>query len=387
MRILLITDGTWPFVMGGMQKHSYYLGKFLSQKGARVHLVHCAVGLARGEEWEDPAFSGLDERLLTFQNVPFPLAGHLPGHYIRESKRYSADVYSAVRSRLGEFDLVYCQGFTAWAFVEAKKRGEFRIPVVSNLHGYEMFQRSPSLRSTMGRGPLQRIARLVSLGSDAVFSFGGHITRILLEMGVRNENILECPIGIEQRWLVEEISRTHGAERVFVFVGRDERRKGIKELHEALKAMNREGDTGYRFHFIGPIAEKHRLLAWNVTYHGALSEEGRIQEILRDSDVLICASYAEGMPTVIMEAMASGLAIIATDVGAVSQQVDDNGWLLKEPSVVAIKGALVQAMRIPEDDIFGMKTRSLKKVQERFTWERVIERKMDLLKGLLQVGA
>jgi glycosyltransferase involved in cell wall biosynthesis len=86
------------------------------------------------------------------------------------------------------------------------------------------------------------------------------------------------------------------------------------------------------------------------------------------------------MPTVIMEAMASGLAVIATDVGAVSQQVERNGWLLPGPEPVAVAQAMRAAMDLPSEDLLSMKRRSLEKVREQFTWKYVIGRKLELLK-------
>ena len=40
MRIALVTDGIYPYVMGGMQKHSYYLCKYLVKLGVEIDLYH-----------------------------------------------------------------------------------------------------------------------------------------------------------------------------------------------------------------------------------------------------------------------------------------------------------------------------------------------------------
>ena len=40
MRVALITDGIWPYVLGGMQKHSFYLCKYLAQNKINIDLVH-----------------------------------------------------------------------------------------------------------------------------------------------------------------------------------------------------------------------------------------------------------------------------------------------------------------------------------------------------------
>ena len=41
MKILLLTDGIAPYAMGGMQKHSANLAKYLTLAGVEVTLVHC----------------------------------------------------------------------------------------------------------------------------------------------------------------------------------------------------------------------------------------------------------------------------------------------------------------------------------------------------------
>ena len=41
MKVLMITDGINPFVIGGMQKHSANLAKHLTLSGCKVTLVHC----------------------------------------------------------------------------------------------------------------------------------------------------------------------------------------------------------------------------------------------------------------------------------------------------------------------------------------------------------
>ncbi|MBX2982296.1 MAG: glycosyltransferase family 4 protein [Flavobacteriales bacterium] len=385
MKVLLVTDGIFPYVMGGMQKHSYYLGKYLAKAGIQVHLVHCAPGNPSANEFELPEFASFDQNHISFSRVPEPERGSLPGHYLRESRRYAEDVYARMKGRLGEFDLIYCQGFTGLGFIQGRKRGEVKIPVVSNLHGYEMYQRMPSLKARLGRAPLRSMAREVSLGSDAVFSFGGQITGILKRIGVAPERILECPIGIEERWIDGVVPTVSGGVRSFVFVGRNERRKGIKELRIALKELHADGKDGFLFRMVGPIPKEEQLKAGNITYHGSLTEEEHVRNVMRAADVLVCPSYAEGMPTVIMEAMASGLAILATDVGAVARQVDaGNGWLLPAPRPELVKAAMEEAIRMPAEQLLQLKERSLAKARERFTWERVITCKVNALEDAIR---
>ena len=89
------------------------------------------------------------------------------------------------------------------------------------------------------------------------------------------------------------------------------------------------------------------------------------------------------MPTVIMESLAMGLAILGTDVGAISKQIDGNGWLVSAPEIPLLKKALIQAMEADPATVDAFKRRSLEKVKAEFLWDKVIELKVRLMKGAL----
>lgn len=386
MHILLVTDGIYPFVLGGMQKYAYDLAGALAAKGTRVTVVHCVPPEQAGCEPQRPEFTHLEPRLVDFRSVPFPAQNRWPGHYIRANKRYSEQVFALVKDLLPQVDVVYCQGFTGLAFIEARKAGRLGVPVVVHLHGYEMFQQPPSLKARLTRGPLRRLARRVSLGADGVFNLGRHITGILREMGVPQERLLECQSAMGANWLVEEGAVHAQAERTFIFIGRDERRKGVQEIHEALRMLVRSGAKSWRFHFVGPMRERGRVNDPRVVYHGTVRGEDNIKALLTAADVLLCPSWSEGMPTVIMEAMACGNAVIVTDVGASGRLVEGNGWLLPGPDPKAIAKAMQEALAMPDELLLALRRASVRRIREQFTWEHVVERQLQLLGSVVRSG-
>ena len=351
-----------------------------------VHLVHCSNDKNSIDVKEHPEFDDFNHEKVTFKSYNFPSQGSFIGHYVRGNKRYSGTIYNDLKDQLDDFNLIYCQGFTAWSFIQKSNRTKIKAPIISNLHGYEMFQKAPSLKVKLAHYLLRSITKKVTCNSDFVFSFGGQITDILLQIGARKEQIIESPIGIESSWLTENLDQRGDAIRKFVFVGRNERRKGIQELTCALKQLLQKDGIPFEFHFIGDIPEPIRIKSKNIIYHGKIMQEGKIQAILQSSDVLVCPSYSEGMPTVIMEAMASGLAIIATDVGATSQQITNNGWLLTNSKAKTIKRALEIAVRSTDSEIMKLKKNSLNMVQKYFLWEKVIEHKIATFEVAIQTS-
>jgi glycosyltransferase involved in cell wall biosynthesis len=373
MNVLLLTDGIVPFQLGGMQKHSLLLAKFLAQKGCKVVVLHCG-GVDYSPQNFQAAFS--DEELKNIEEIyiKFPKTDPFPGHYIRENKVYSRNAFDELEERIDQFDLIYGQGFTAWHFIKEKHKRKFNLPILVNFHGFEMFQSAPSLRMMAEYALLKNSVKWNVRNADFVYSFGGKIDLILADLGIQPHKILHQFNGIHRDWLVEGI-KPSAPIRKFVFIGRAERRKGIEELTAALHQLIAK-DYSFEFHFIGPVNDKFRVKDARVHYHGEIRDQATIKEIVQAQDCLVCPSHSEGMPTVILESMASGLAIIGTNVGAIERQINENGILLENPELKGLVNALVKLIELDDEALTTMKSKSIALVESNFLWEKVIEKKL-----------
>lgn len=324
-RILMLTDGIAPFIIGGMQKHSSGLIASLAQQGHDITVLHCVKsGMQRPTSKEVKEKLGVDEALpVEFRCFYFPDTGSLPGHYLRSSYLYSQKLFEHISGELSQFDFIYAKGFTAWHFIEQKKKGCKDIPLIGvKFHGYEMFQPGGSwklrLQKYMLKGPTQWMNR----NADYVFSYGGDITKVILDLGVNANKIIEIPTGIDKKWLREDKKYFDGPRR-FLFIGRYERRKGIEELHHVISTT--DFDLPIEFHFVGPIPASKRIKKEGVVYHGEIKAREELIKIIDQCHILLCPSHAEGMPNVIIEAMSRRLAVIATKVGAVEAMLPKQG--------------------------------------------------------------
>ncbi|HTA81412.1 MAG TPA: glycosyltransferase family 4 protein [Bacteroidia bacterium] len=373
MKIALLTDGIFPYAIGGMQKHSYHLAKQLARQNHTVYLFHCNESTYDISKLE--FFTEEEKKNIRSFVIPFPHKNYFPFHYISESKLYSEHIYKALLPFIPEIDFVIAKGFSAWSLLENKKTDY--PPVAVHFHGLEMFQHIPTLKSKISAMFL-RIAVKKNLDrTDFAISYGGKITYLLAGLVPKNK-IWEVPSSIEPSWLIETIQPSPGKTR-FVFVGRFERRKGVPELNAAIKQLLPEGN--FTFDFIGDIPEEHKIDSPLLHYHGKLSSEKAVKEILSKADVLVSPSFAEGMPVTIMEAMAQGLAIIATDVGAVSTMVnDDNGWLISSPEPTVIAEAMANAIQ-QKEELQSKKESSLKKVKDNFLLEAATSKLVKLMEA------
>ena len=132
----------------------------------------------------------------------------------------------------------------------------------------------------------------------------------------------------------------------FVHVARMVPIKNQKLLLSAFAELCKGGENYCRLVLIGDgplrgeLEEQARQLSIreNVVF---LGERRDVQSILKDSDCLVLTSDSECCPMCVLEAMASGLPIVSTDVGGVGEIVDDCGLLVP----AANKNMLVSAMR------------------------------------------
>lgn len=374
MRIVLVTDGVWPFVIGGMQKHSYFLMRYLAKHRVNVILVHPKITSTISDSIL--AQCGGDEReYIEVLPVDVPIERKYPGHYLVQSYKYSKACFEALEKRWTGVDFVIAQGLTGWYFVDHK---EELPPIAIHAHGYEFLQRVPDFRAWLQAKMLYWPFRNINKKADYVFSLGGKLNDLIVRLGVNPSNILEVPGGIESEWAVKEVA-PHTGKRRFVFVGRYERRKGIEELVAVLKSIKERND--FEFHFVGSIPTEAQLDDPKVIYHGPVHSKEDMQMVLQQSDILVCPSFAEGMPTVILEAMANGCAVLATDVGAVSELVTKaTGWLISPANVRELREAMIHLIEMPDDSLLQVRRQAKNHVLANFLWDDISVRTIDLLK-------
>lgn len=126
-----------------------------------------------------------------------------------------------------------------------------------------------------------------------------------------------------------------------LFVGRLERGKGIYDLMRVAKQVERED-----IRFL--IAGRGKLImdtapSKNVTFLGNVPNE-ELYEVYDRSDILIVPSYAEAFGIVILEAMARGLAILASDLSCIREFLQEgrNGYFFPVGDTEAMSSGILR---------------------------------------------
>jgi glycosyltransferase involved in cell wall biosynthesis len=332
---VLVVSGIWPPDVGGPASHAPEVARFLHSRGWRVEVVTTAGG-APGREG-------------------------FPVHWV--SRRLPAGIRHAaggalVARKARAADVVYTTGTFGRSATGATIA---RRPYVVKLTADPAFERARrrgyvrgDLAAFQGGGGgvvgwLLREARDVELrGAAHVFTPSAFLRRLAIEWGVAADRITVLPNpapalpGLAPRDELRE--RLGVAGPTLAFAGR---LTAQKSLHVALDALAQvdevtlliagEGDE------LASLRARARELGLNgrVRFLGAQPRE-RVLELFRAADAAILPSAWENFPHTVVEALATGTPVIATDVGGVSEAVEDerNGLLVPPGDAGAFAAAV-----------------------------------------------
>jgi glycosyltransferase involved in cell wall biosynthesis len=141
------------------------------------------------------------------------------------------------------------------------------------------------------------------------------------------------------------------------------------------------GDGPDKAHFLDQIAE--RSVQQYFKLHGYV-EHTRLPEHYLNADIFVLPSLAEGMPNVVLEAMGSGLPIVATDVPGSEELVrnGENGYLLKTREPDDLAHALLALITNPQQrKLMGYASQHL---AGHYTWKKVTQRYQALYAEMLR---
>lgn len=169
------------------------------------------------------------------------------------------------------------------------------------------------------------------------------------------------PCGIERTHFLEPAPLPVGTTRL-VAIGRFVEQKGQLLLIEAF-ARAVVADPSVHLTLVGdgelrPAIEaaiRERGLDANVTIAGWLDEAGVLAELVA-AHALVMPSFAEGLPMVVMEAMAAGRPVVATLIAGMPELVlpGETGWLVPAGDVEALADALGAVAATPRERLAAM---------------------------------
>jgi len=212
-----------------------------------------------------------------------------------------------------------------------------------------VYGKDPLLRGQL-RHALRRAAAVVAPSQQLVDE--------AIALGANPALSRAVPNGVDQRvFQLRErdacrlaLGHSQDRSRWLLFVGRVERQKGVLELLQAFAAV--VGSIGnVRLVLVGDGVDRAKCEAFARSNHlpvlfAGARRPGDVALWIGASDVVTLPSWAEGTPNVVLEALACGRRVVATDVGGIPAVVNDAllGELVPPRSPVRLAEALSRAL-------------------------------------------
>jgi colanic acid/amylovoran biosynthesis glycosyltransferase len=197
--------------------------------------------------------------------------------------------------------------------------------------------------------------------------------------------IVHCGVDIA-RFSCQAVRDT---ARNLLYAGRLAAEKGLPVLFEGLRMLSERG-YDFQLTLVGDGADRASLeelarklgIAERLKFTGYVNQEG-VREYLQRSDIFILPSFAEGVPVSLMEAMASGVPVVATHVGGVAELVEQEKTGLIVPPADSL--ALCEAVARYLDDPHlrrQVAQRGREMVAKHFNFDMELDKLAGLFAGL-----
>lgn len=351
LRAALVCPYSWSHP-GGVQAHVAGLARALRARGLEVEIVAPADGPV-----DVPGFVPVG------RSVPIP-----DNRSVQRVALSPGAIARCVRiARSARYDLIHLhEPMIPWTCFSILVTA--RAPLVGTFHMYADSPRWYTVFGPLARRALARLAARIAVSEAA----RRHVERVCPGRYVVIPNGVDVP---PRRTPAEKGSRAR-----IVFVGRPERRKGLPVLLEAFSRLSGEPEL----ELVGVDPSDVPALP-RVTALGRVTEEEKLRR-LAAADLLCAPSLGgESFGVVLVEGMAAGLPVVASDIPGYRDLVRPSwGRLVPPGDPGALATALGELLR--DETLRARMGEAARREALRYDWPRVAERILAVYADALGVG-
>jgi glycosyltransferase involved in cell wall biosynthesis len=393
--------------VGGQGVYTRHLTKALTDLGHHV------------EVFGGQPYPVLDERIamhklpsLDIWNDHYP--GRLPGHWelktrgdlvevfthmrgqFAEPRAFSVRAHQVLKKRLADFDLVHDNQCLGWKIRDIEKM----MPTIVTLHHPITRDRALEMQHTKSRRKRRQIGRwynFVKMQGEVACTMPrivvvseNSINDIHTDMGVSKDRMRLVPVGVDPDLFtpLPHIVRQPG--RLITTASADVALKGLSYLLEAMAKLRTERDD-IRLTIIGRPREGASAdlidklgLRPHIDFVSGVPDE-RIVELYAEAELAVVPSLYEGFSLPAIEAMSTGICLVATDGGALPEVTGTDGDTVvqcKAGDVESLAAALRRGLA-DADLRTRIGTAGRERVVSRWSWRHCAQLTVDQYREVL----
>jgi glycosyltransferase involved in cell wall biosynthesis len=202
----------------------------------------------------------------------------------------------------------------------------------------------------------------------------------LQKLGIDQEKVEYIPNGIPSDFFKEKIKKFN-SEKI-MFLGRIAPVKNLETLIVAFKKLN---NPKLKLEIIGPIEKGYERIKYlgsqNIIFSKPIYNMNEKIQRLQEADIFVLPSKREAMPQSLIEAMALGKIVIASDTFGAKDLISPgkNGFLFKIGDSEGLKQQIHKALTMADSEKKLIQERS-KEFAKNFKLENTTEKTLDLIR-------
>jgi glycosyltransferase involved in cell wall biosynthesis len=331
---------------------TYPINEFIPG-GVTTHILHMTNRLATIENLELHVITTADEHK-TFRrdNIHF--------HILKSSKRKCLYFYrlKKINNLLSDLkpDIIHMQTSEFYFLVITLKK-EFLERAILSIHGianmeckYERFNFKNILDFCIQKiyclWEIQAISKIKNIIVPSIYA------KNIVEKFNPNCNIKVIPSGVDETYFKINSNEQHGR---LLFVGNIFQRKGLFDLVKAIQIVTQK-ISYVNLHVVGKVISEEyinkinryitqNMLENNIKFLG-YTDNDQLKKEYGEAQLFVFPSYEESLGIVLLEAMASGKAIIASDAASIPYVIDNgiNGLLYKCGDILELANKIIELL-------------------------------------------
>lgn len=186
------------------------------------------------------------------------------------------------------------------------------------------------------------------------------------------------------------ITNINKRNNVVGFIGRLIKEKGIIEFIKSISLIIKEkkdvefiigGDGDLSYWVENEIKNIKEVYGVKISFVGWIPNE-EMHNYLNKLKVLVLPSYTEGLPTIILESIANGTPVLASNVGGIPDIIKkETGFILDEISPESIKNRVIEIFEHPNLDKITLN--AIDVIEKNNSYEKAVERYDSIIKKVL----
>ncbi len=312
----------------------------------------------------------------------------LPAWYIPEPANYvfTRGLIRRLWKHRNDFDIFIINKYmwpVAWSTIFLKLLGKPVILATDAFQGYDWWSWSKPVNTIMWLYARTIGLVVLKLADTVVLFHQGLVTRAkaltlpfqVIHNGIHAENFHNAQPAKDIRDNKNQI--------IITYIGRLDKIKGYLDFLTVAKKLA-SSNVQYKFVVVGNTHNREEVMKQysnkQIVFTGVRKD---IPAVLAVSDMLILPTYGDGLPNVIMEAMAAGLPCIGTNINGLPYLIEDSvtGFTISPGDTKALEEK-IQRLANNKELREHMGVAGYKKIMREFNWEYIVKEYSELFGNL-----